>query len=105
MGQHRVNNTNSRANIGLVPPQRQNVDINALPSIECKCGNNLFTMGMQLRYASRLVSQNGQPTVVQVPSGWICTNCGKPNDFAYKPELSEIIPKESDPDYAEFEEE
>jgi len=90
---NRHSNKNGNRNIGIVsPPQRQHVDINDLPSIECKCGGNKFTMGMQLRYASRLVSQNGQPTVVQVPDGWVCVACGKPNDFAYKPELSELLP-------------
>ena len=90
------NGRSNRGNIGLVPPQRQNVDLTALPQIECKCGGRMFSMGMELRYASRLVSNNGQPTVVQVPAGWICSTCGKANDFLYKPELSELIPPETD---------
>ena len=89
-------NRNGKSNRGpqLVPRQQQTqINPNDLPSIECKCGNDIFVMAMQLRYANRLVSANGQPTVVQVPQGWVCSICGKANDFAYKPEIEDIIPK------------
>ena len=82
---------NGHGGIGFNQPPRQQIDINQLPQIECNCGNATFVMGMGLRYANRLVSANGQPTVVQVPLGWVCTNCGAPNDFAYREELSDII--------------
>lgn len=89
---------NNRRGPRLMPRPQQQANVNPadLPSIECKCGNGLFVMAMQLRYANRLVSANGQPTVMQVPQGWVCTNCGKANDFAYKPEIEDIVPKPTD---------
>lgn len=72
------------------------IPVDSLPQFECKCGSTVFVPCMELRFASRLVSQNGQPTVVQVPGGWACLACGRQNKFARKPEYAEILPPEED---------
>jgi len=87
---------NGRGQINFGAPAGQpaiRVNINDLPQIRCNCGGTLFTTGMQLRYSGPLISANGKSTIVQVPSGWVCVNCGQPNNFQYTDELADIIKK------------
>lgn len=90
------NNRSNRGNIGIAganqQPLSQTIQVNDLPQILCDCGEQVFAQAIVLRFASRLVSATGQPTVVQVPYGWVCTSCGMANNFERTPETADLLP-------------
>jgi len=45
------------------------------------CSNHNFYPVFQVRMASPLQTENGQPTMVQFPVGFACSACGKLNPF------------------------
>jgi hypothetical protein len=80
-------------------PQGMQIKVDDLPQVKCMCGGIDFAQSMQLRFASKLVSPNGQQTVVQVPGGWVCTKCGEINDFDKSdPRLTELFPEVHEPE-------
>lgn len=57
------------------------VRIDDLRKVACKCGKELFAQVFTIFFASPLQSVNGMPTIVQIPSGLICSTCGEINAF------------------------
>ena len=67
---------------GIAPNLLPGVGINDLIDIKCDtCGSTVFYPAHTLKFASRLMSRNGQPTLVQFPLGFACASCNKINPF------------------------
>jgi len=63
----------------LAPGLHPGIGLDQLKAVQCECGGNTFIRCLQAYLASPLQTLNGNQLIVQVPSGLICTNCGKRN--------------------------
>ena len=67
---------------GIAPNLLPGVRIEDLIDIGCSfCGSKNFYPASALKFASRLMARNGQPTLVQFPLGFACASCGQLNPF------------------------
>ncbi len=59
------------------PPPQIQVDVSDLPDIKCKCGNNTFIQGTQIKKVSAIISPDGQDKYIfnQVK---VCIQCFTP---------------------------
>jgi len=62
---------------GLLP----GIGPNELKPIKCICGKSIFFPAVTAKFASRFQTDNGLPTLIQLPAGLICASCGKINKF------------------------
>jgi hypothetical protein len=86
---------NNNINFGRPTNLQQSFAPNILPGVQPKdltpgicnnCGGNTFVAIVMLGIASRFQTQNGQPTLVQFPRGFMCTGCDAVNPFEEKKE-------------------
>jgi hypothetical protein len=68
----------------------QNIDINTIPWLSCKCGSVFFESTVMVKKVSQLISPTGREEIVPVDM-IICRSCGKvPGFFASRvPSLPE----------------
>lgn len=67
---------------GIAPNLLPGVRIEDLLDISCNnCGSKNFYPASALKFGSRLMSRNGQPTLAQFPLGFACASCGQLNPF------------------------
>jgi len=62
---------------GILP----GIGLDQLKKLKCVCGNEVFIPCSGAYLASPLQSARGIPTLVQVPQGFVCSSCGKVNEY------------------------
>ena len=65
----------------IAPGVHPGIGLDQLKQLKCTCGSHLFIPCSHAYYASPFQSVTAMPTLVQVPQGFICSGCGKQNNF------------------------
>lgn len=66
----------------LAPNILPGIKPNDLINVKCNnCSGEVFTPAHLLKFASRFMTRNGQPTMVQFPLGFMCATCQQINPF------------------------
>ena len=68
----------------LSPAIHPGIGLDQLKKLTCVCGHDTFIACSHAYYASPLQSVNGLPTLVNLPQGFVCSSCGKQNEFDKK---------------------
>lgn len=65
----------------LAPGLLPSVKVEDLKEVKCKCGNKFMVRASLIYFANKFQSSSGMPTLVDFPTGFVCTACAKINNF------------------------